>query len=392
MISTLVIKAIRACNLRCPYCYYINDQTPHYGLVISAECIERLYESYAAYADGRLEAVNLIWHGGEPLMLGRRRFQHFLDLQRQYFRETTVLNRLQSNGIMIDDAWADFFEANSIDVGISLDGPPEVHDRMRVNAKGEGSFAEVSRAIRLLQERGRPAGVLAVATADADGAAVLDCFTALGVEACDLLIPMTNHGIQRRGKPIDMAEVGTQLRAAFRKWITDDDPSLRIRLFEALFMNALGGRQNCANAGARAEDNCQYVVVETTGDICMDTEFAEIDRFGLGKEYYTGLSVLDPDLSFAQAEAVVRERFLSRGLDRLPDECQRCPVRSVCRASHPASRFDDRDGSYNHRSAYCEAMYPLCHDVVDYLAANGYRDVLFDPVLREAAPVAAVSS
>lgn len=388
MISTLVIKSIRACNLRCPYCYYINKKTEHYGSILSVDCARRLYAALAPYLKRESLGATLIWHGGEPLLLGRRRFQALLNAQHDYFAPGTVMNCLQTNGVLVDDAWADFFERNDLHVGISLDGPAELHDRLRPKTRGAGSYAEVVRAMQLLDRRQIPFGVIAVASPGADGKAVVRHFRELGITDCDLLIPMTNHALQRgdTGKggetAVDVAGLSRYLADAFHEWIEADDPSMRVRLFQAMIGNALGIRQTCANAGASAETLSRMAVIETNGDICMDTEFGEIERHGLGPQYRLGMNVCDEGFSFDRAEAALMERIRSRRLGALPDECQLCSVRSVCRGSHPGSRFDDCDGSFNHRSAYCEAMYELSAEVVDYLYRHGFGPSLIDPELR----------
>ena len=390
MITTLVLKAIRACNLRCPYCYYINEKTEDYGSAMSIETAKHLYSAFSSYLSPSNTRAILIWHGGEPLVLGRNRFQALLDAQNEFFAPGTVMNCLQTNGVLIDDDWVDFIERNELQVGLSLDGPAAVHDRLRPSVSGEPTHEAVIRAMNLLGARGIPFGVLAVADPGADGAAVVRHFREIGVASCDLLIPMTNHALQRRlpvldgsSSRIDMGGLTRYLVGAFREWIGADDPSVRIRLFEAMIFNALGISQTCTNAGVSDKVFAQVAVVETNGDLCMDTEFGEIERNGFGQEYRLGLNVVDDGLTFEKAERVLGERIASRGLGRLPDECQRCPVRSVCRGSHPGSRFDDGDGSFNHRSAHCAAMYELSAEVVGYLCRNGYDSQLFDPVLRE---------
>jgi uncharacterized protein len=388
MIRTLVIKAVRACNLRCPYCYYINEKTENYGTMMTLECARRLYLALGEYARIRRIVPSLIWHGGEPLLLGKRKFQALLDAQSEYFPAKGVVNCLQTNGVLIDESWLDFFQKNDIKVGISLDGPPEVHDRWRPKVGGGGSHAETARAIELLHRRRIPFGVIAVAGPQTDGAAVIRHFREIGVPSCDLLLPITNHALQRTlptfgdSSAVDIGGLSRYLVSAFHEWVDSDEASLSIRLFEALIRNALGIRQGFANAGPSEEDLSHVVVVETNGELCMDTEFGEIERNGFGNEYRLDCSVFDGEFSFETAEARLHDRVHSRRLGNLPGDCQQCPVRSLCRGSHPGSRFDDRDQSFDHRSAYCKAMYALCSEVVDYLHQHGLGANLADPELR----------
>ncbi|MDA0207728.1 MAG: radical SAM protein [Acidobacteria bacterium] len=386
MISTLVIKAVRACNLRCPYCYYINEDTQAYGITLSDTLIHRLYQTYGDYASGREDAVNLIWHGGEPLILGRRRFQEILDAQAPYFGDAQVRNVVQTNGTLIDAEWVDFFHDNSVGVGISLDGVRDTHDAMRFDSHDRGTFDRIVEAINLLERSGIGVGVLCVAGPEIDGVAFLRLLKELGIHGCDFLIPMTNHAVQRQpGQEVDMEKVGKVLRDAFLHWVGDDNPEIRVPLFESLILNALGLRSVCSNAGATFEQLETVAVIETNGDICMDVEFGEIDRLAGGDEYRLGANLADQDFNFARVEEMLKSRTEAKGLAETPSECWPCPARTMCRGSHPGSRYDDLDGSFQHRSAYCEAMLPLSLEVVDYLDRSGLRPNLIDPRLRTVA-------
>src|SRR5215212_1695357 len=195
MIHLVVIKAIRACNLRCPYCYYINEDTPNYGSIISDDTLSKLYEHVATYI-GPQGRFAFIWHGGEPLMLGRKRLQKFIDLQQRYFSKGQVENLLQTNGVLVDQEWVDFFKQNDIGVGLSLDGTKNTHDSRRVTRSGRGTYDDVVRALQLFRANGLEAGVLAVADGDADGYETLRHFQALGIKSCDFLLPMSNNALQ----------------------------------------------------------------------------------------------------------------------------------------------------------------------------------------------------
>jgi uncharacterized protein len=254
MITTLVLKCIRACNLRCPYCYYINEETENYGATISIECAKNLYSKFSSSLRKDQLGATLIWHGGEPLMLGRKRFQALLDAQAHYFKPGTVKNCVQTNGVLINDAWAEFFERNEIRVGISLDGPADIHDRYRPKSKGRGTHSEVLRAMELLTSRGISFGVIAVANPAVDGTEVIRHFRDLGIGGCDLLLPMTNHALQRRTESaVDIPGLRRYLVDSFREWIKGDKPGPKIRLFEAMILNALGVHRPFANAGGSEE-------------------------------------------------------------------------------------------------------------------------------------------
>jgi len=96
--------------------------------------------------------VEFVWHGGEPTLLGIDFFRKVVELQQPYQGQKEIRNNLQTNGLRIDDAWCEFFKANDFFIGVSLDGPKEIHDRYRKDRHGAGTFDRVMQGIRLLQK------------------------------------------------------------------------------------------------------------------------------------------------------------------------------------------------------------------------------------------------
>jgi uncharacterized protein len=384
--SFVVIKAIRACNLRCPYCYYINEDTPNYGTIISEGTLGKLYEHVARYI-GQEDHFGFIWHGGEPLMLGRKRLQRFIDMQQGCFSKGQVENLLQTNGVLVDQEWINFFKRNDIGVGLSLDGAKDSHDSRRVTRSGRGTYDDVVRALRLFEANGLSVGVLAVPDGDADGYETLRHFQELGIEACDFLLPMSNNALQETLPSsgyrnfTNFTKIAVFLKGAFKRWVEAPEPAISVRLFESLIVNAFGFRHSYLDAGPTTL--AENLVLETNGDVCLDTDFWHIDRYALGAQYRLAMNVHDADFTLAHVERLLNDIVEREELDRLPGACQNCRVRSVCHASHPASRYGT-DGTYLHRSAYCEAMYYLSEDVLNYLVQRGYANAFYDADLKKA--------
>jgi uncharacterized protein len=382
MIGTVVIKAIKACNLRCPYCYYINDDTPGYGQVISHQTVERLYAHLAEYLQEDQE-VMLVWHGGEPLMLGQRRFGDFLNMQTDFHLSGRVRNVVQTNGTMVNASWISFLQQHNVGVGISIDGSRAAHDKNRRTTHGRPTYNRVVRAITDFKRSGSDVGVLSVIDSDFSGAEAIRNIRALGVQAYDLLLPISNNALQQAGLGgeysayTDVPKVARFLTEAFNEWLHDSD--LDIRLFRAIMRNAVGLQTGYPYAGANNVGD--FVVLEPDGTIALDPDFWHIDRFALGSYYYLHANVHDESFSLTTLDANLQAFVAANGLDRLPDDCQDCVVRSLCRGSHPASRFGS-DGSFNHRSVYCQAMYELCIEALNYLIDRGLETHLIDPDLR----------
>jgi uncharacterized protein len=150
------------CNLNCEYCFYLEKK----ALFGPREDYRMPDHVLAAFIRGYIEAqptpaVEFVWQGGEPTLLGIDFFKRVIELQKPFTQRKTVTNSLQTNGTLLTDRWCAFLKTHGFLVGISLDGPKEVHDRYRRDCKGEGSFDKVMRGLRLLQKHGVECNVLA---------------------------------------------------------------------------------------------------------------------------------------------------------------------------------------------------------------------------------------
>ncbi|MCA1242369.1 radical SAM protein [Stappia stellulata] len=362
----LVVKVVRACNLRCKYCYYINDDTRDYGSSMTVETVTALYERYRDYLSALGRQGAIVWHGGEPLMLGRRRFGAFMELQSETGLAPFIHNKLQTNALLIDDAWIDFLRRHDIGIGVSIDTDRSAHDANRVTPTGEGTYDQTVEALGRLRRAGVSTGVLSVADGVSDGRLAISSLRALGVSSADILLPMTNNARQRNPETaIDLEGLPEFLVDAFRAWVKGDDPSMRVRLFSSMILQAFGRRTTFLGTGGA--DMSSLAVIETDGTLCMDTEYSQLERFGIAEGYNTGLNVNDTDFSFARAEKLIKRFVAKVGGDRLPTDCQNCEVARLCGGGHPGSRYDDADHSHDHRSAHCKALYRLGRETLSYL-------------------------
>src|SRR3989338_7663517 len=149
------------CNLDCTYCYYLKKktlfpQTRNYKM--EEPLLERFVAQYIAAQQGR--HIQFVWQGGEPTLLGVPFFEKVVDLQRRYCPPgKTISNAIQTNGTLVDQAWAQFFRQNDFLVGISIDGPRRMHDRHRLDRKGRPSFDAVMAGLGALQAAGGGGGL-----------------------------------------------------------------------------------------------------------------------------------------------------------------------------------------------------------------------------------------
>jgi uncharacterized protein len=150
------------CNLNCEYCFYLEKQAlfgPDEKYRMPDDVLSAFITNYIVSQP--TPVVEFVWQGGEPTLLGLDFFKKVIELQKQFSDTKTITNSLQTNGTLLDDAWCAFLKKHSFMVGISLDGPKEIHDRYRRDRYGNGTFDRVMRGLRLLQKHNVEYNVLA---------------------------------------------------------------------------------------------------------------------------------------------------------------------------------------------------------------------------------------
>ena len=151
------------CNLACDYCYYLEKQKLYpqdKRKVISDELLEEFTKQFIEAQT--MPQVLFTWHGGETLMRPVSFYKRVLQLQQRYARGRQIDNCIQTNGTLLTDEWCEFFKAHNFLVGVSIDGPQEMHDAYRRSRSGRPSWLDVMRGIRLLQKHGVEWNALAV--------------------------------------------------------------------------------------------------------------------------------------------------------------------------------------------------------------------------------------
>src|SRR5512147_2142361 len=151
-----------ACNLNCEYCFYLEKQ----ALFAADEKYRMSDKVLSAFITNYITSqpapvVEFVWQGGEPTLLGIDFFKRVIELQKPFVGTKTITNSLQTNGTLLTPEWCRFLKKHNFMVGVSLDGPKEIHDRYRRNRKGTGTFDQVMRGLKLLQDHKVEYNVLA---------------------------------------------------------------------------------------------------------------------------------------------------------------------------------------------------------------------------------------
>ena len=157
---TALIKPVGdRCNLACRHCFY-HPGTGRPAAVMADDVLEATVRGFLI---DESHPMIFAWQGGEPSLAGLDFYRRALELQRRFAREgQRIANTFQTNGVLVDDEWAEFLAANEFLVGLSIDGPAECHDALRRAADGSGSHSRAVRAWRALQRQKCPTNILCV--------------------------------------------------------------------------------------------------------------------------------------------------------------------------------------------------------------------------------------
>jgi len=341
----LMIKpAGAACNLACRYCYYLAKKSLYPGSACRMDdaTLERVTAAYLQAHPG--PEVVFGWQGGEPLLMGREFFARALELQTRYARlEQRVTNTLQTNGTLVDDDWAAFFAEHHFLIGISIDGPADLHDRYRLDGGGLQSHARVLAGLEHLQRYQVEYNALVTVNRGnvEHPLRVYQHLTDLGISFLQF-IPIVER--QAPGSRKVTAETvrperyGEFLCAIFNHWARQDVGRVFVQLFDITLAAWLGGvpplcvfGPTCGNA----------LVVEHNGDLyaCDHFVFPEYRRGAVTFENLRDLVEGPAQRAFGTAKA-----------SELPNECRQCPVIMICGGDCPKHRLrlaaDDKLISY----------------------------------------------
>lgn len=351
-LTQVVIKLNRECNLACTYCYYINENTQNRGLFLDVGVFETFVQGYDKYCQSLNITGNIVFHGGEPLLLSYPKMIRFLEIVRG--AKTNFKITLQTNGTLLNEKWLSILQSFRVSVGVSLDGPPAVHDKHRLYRGGRPSYNAVLRAIDAIRSADLSVGVLAVADPEVSGAEVLSHFVDIGVDWADLLMPIYDHSTLPSDTDFQLG-LNEYFFSAFVEWLSGTGERLPVRLFEQLVLHAAGFQSGFFPLGTTSWE--RFAVLEADGTLCRLEELAEIDRKSGTNFYRFGHVRTAADISnFVETSRILYSRLHG---DRLPTNCTDCSANGVCRGGPFESRYSEVDGSFNHSSALCGTLYGL---------------------------------
>ncbi len=345
-ISSLLIKPASAvCNLDCSYCFYLDrDADPYKALParrMTLETLERLVDGYLFYS---YPNSVFAFQGGEPTLAGLPFFEKLVQFQQQHGRNAqSVSNAMQTNAMLLDKNWCEFFRSYQWLLGVSLDGPEEVHDLYRYNKEGHGTWKRVMESVALLKKHGVEFNILCVLSQANIGKAkeLYRFYRGLGIDNVQY-IPLAEFDAAGNPLPftITAEQYGRFLCETFDVW-WPERRRMRIRFFDNI-AEALAGQKP---GTCTMHETCDsYVVVEYNGDVYPCDFFVE----GAWK-----LGNVDLDSWPEIARRTRRYSFASKKTLAHPD-CQICEYQSICHGGCPKFRHGPH-GDFNQLDYFCQA-------------------------------------
>jgi uncharacterized protein len=345
-----------ACNLDCAYCFFLGKERlyPGSGFRMSVEVMEEYIRQYTQ-AQQVPEAI-VAWQGGEPTLMGLEFFRRSLELAGEHAPPgMRVTYTMQTNGTLLDEAWCEFLRESGFLVGLSVDGPRELHDAYRLDRGGRGTFERVERAARLMQRHKVDFNILCTVNA-ANAGHPLEVYRffrdELGVEWIQFIpivervncdgSTLLQEGDTVTDRSVGPAQWGEFLIAVFDEWVRRDVGAMFVNYFEAAAASWVGAGaamcitgETCGNA----------LALEHNGDLYTCDHFVEPDH------------LLGNIMEVPMAELVASDKMRRFGEDKrdtLPRYCRECEVLFACRGECPKNRFSPAPNGETGLNYLCE--------------------------------------
>jgi uncharacterized protein len=326
------------CNLDCEYCYFLSKEKlyPGSNFRMSPELLEIYIRKYIEAQ--RVSEITFAWQGGEPTLMGLDFFRRAVELQGKYRRPgMTIQNSLQTNGLLLDEEWAHFFARNQFLVGVSLDGPPELHDVYRKDKGGNPTHARVMKAIVLLRQNRVDFNILCCVQA-ANARRSLEVYRFLRDEARTnfiQFIPIVERenetgfqeGTRVSRRSISPWDYGQFLITIFEEWVRNDVGKVFVQMFDVCLGVWLGHPSSLC---VHAETCGLALALEHNGDLYSCDHFVE-------PNYFLG-NIREEDL-LPLVGSKQQVRFGRAKKNDLPRYCQECEVRFICNGGCPKDRI-----------------------------------------------------
>ena len=322
------------CNLQCKYCFYLDKEKlyPHTPAPrMTEEILEIFLKDYISTQPPQTPEINIAWQGGEPTILGVDFFRKAAELVSKYKRPgLKITHSIQTNGILLDDEWGEFLSENHFLVGISIDGPGNLHDGYRVDKGGKPSLEKVLKGLEFLKKHKVDFNTLTCVQRKNSyhPKQVYDFLKSIGSNFFQFIPIVERVKGKVTQESVEPKQYGKFLNGIFDRWLEKEDVGkVFIRDFENLLAQVMGLPASiCVTAPVCGKSTA----IEHNGDLYSCDHFVYPENL-LGNIMETPL-----------VDLVDGEKQTQFGLDKrkkLPKYCRECQFQRVCNGGCPKERF-----------------------------------------------------
>ena len=365
------------CNLDCTYCYYLEKENLYAAKGRDYRMSDTVLESYIRqYIQSQpAQHVSFAWQGGEPTLLGVPFFERVLELQRKYADGKMIDNAFQTNGTLLDDAWGEFLAHNKFLIGLSIDGPAEIHDAYRVDKGGQPTFTRVMRGLDILKKHGVEFNTLTVINRKNSyhaqkvyrflkeiGSKYLQFIPIVEQVAAQpdpnglvLLKPYARQQTTVSEWSVEPLQFGKFLRAVFDEWVLSDVGQVFVQIFDVALESWSGLPQTLC---VFAPQCGKALAVEHNGDLysCDHFVYPENKLGNIMERAMSGLVKSPQQTRFGNAKETA-----------LPSDCKTCDVRFACNGECPKHRFTTTASGEYGLNYLCAGYKHFFHHIDPYM-------------------------
>jgi uncharacterized protein len=373
-ISTFIFKVASRCNLNCTYCYEYNmgDQSwrtqPHFVSIETLRIAARRIAEHCVRHS--LKAVEICFHGGEPLLAGADFFRTAASIFRETLRPHADCNfGIQTNGTLLTQELINVLKSEAIHLGLSLEGPRDVNDKSRKYGNGRGSYEDVTKSLPLLLgAEGKEifSGILAVIDVSSDPLDVFETLASISPPSLDFLLPHGNWASPPPARTPDpsVTPYADWLIRIFDAWFSGRHWEISIRMFEEIIEHQLGGTGHLESLGLAP---VTLVCVAADGSI----EGVDTLKASFPGAHSLGLNIYEHSFDDALEHPTVRERQI--GIKALCKKCVECRHVRTCGAGYYPHRWSPSRGFQN-PSVYCPDLIKLISHIEEAVCRVLDRD------------------
>jgi uncharacterized protein len=361
-INSYIIKVASRCNLDCLYCYEYNmgdDSWRSMPRLMASDVVALVASRIREHCDAHgLREVYVNLHGGEPLLYGKRNTRHLLEVFTAVLAGVRIHWGVQTNGILLDEEWVELLGGYNFHLGLSLDGPAQVNDRLRVDHRGRGSHQRVMEGVRHLRSgRGERifAGCLTVIDPRSEPLEVFHHLLELGAKSIDFLLPHGNWDDpppSKKGDPMTGTPYADWLIPVFDEWFDRYSGVVQVRTFEEIIEHLAGGPGRLETVGLQP--------VSLIG-VAVDGSIEGVDTL----KSIPGQQVLGLHLSAHSFDDAMRHpKYMLRqaGVESLSPTCQSCELVTTCGGGYLPHRWS-KENQFRNPSVFCADLTSLIRHI-----------------------------